>query len=389
MVPELTAETRGQIAARVLGTSGTSNPVDAGAAVPGDDLAAIVEAVMASGEVDAVLVELVATSLSAPHAALVALATVRERHREMPRAARAPWDGAPPGGGRRPHRVPLVHRRGARPGSGSALRRLAGRAQRRDRSGDRASRPSSAELLRRRSLAAEILATEAGADGWVGAAAAGPLLRAYGLQAAGGVARGRAEVVHLAESVGFPVVIKVADRDVVHRTERGLVRVGLDSTDAVARAVASFEREMDRTDVPVLVQPVVAGVELAIGVVRDRSLGPLVMVGAGGVATDILNDRVYLVPPVRGTDVRRALRGLRCWPLLEGFRGAAPVDVDSIVELVVSCGRLAEDIPEVAEVDVNPVMVSSAGCALVDVKLRLAANPFAALDEPRQLRRTT
>ena len=81
-------------------------------------------------------------------------------------------------------------------------------------------------------------------------------------------------VVALARSVGFPVAIKVADGDVVHRTERGLVRVGLASPEAVINAVGSFERELGRTDVPVLVQPLVTGVELAVGVVRDSSVGP-------------------------------------------------------------------------------------------------------------------
>ena len=96
----------------------------------------------------------------------------------------------------------------------------------------------------------------------------------------------------------------------VHRTERGLVRVGLTNQAAVGEAVSSFERELGRSDVPVLVQPVLAGVEMTVGVVRDPSVGPLVMVGAGGIATDVLADRAYLLPPVRRSDVRRALR--RC-----------------------------------------------------------------------------
>jgi acyl-CoA synthetase (NDP forming) len=246
-----------------------------------------------------------------------------------------------------------------------------------------------ASMLRHRSEAATILAEESGTDGWVDAQPAARLLKDYGLQPAGGVARGRAAVVGLAESIGFPVVIKFAGGDVVHRTERGLVRVGLDSPEMVGRAVASFEHELGRTDVPVLVQPVVSGVELALGVVRDPSMGPLVMVGAGGVNTDILADRAYLLPPVRPSDVRRALRGLRCWPLLDGFRGSDAVAVGALVDLVVACGRLSEEVPQVAELDVNPVMVSRSGCELVDVKLRLADDRTPTGHEPRQLRRST
>ncbi len=390
-VPELSPATRTSVSDHVLGTTGTSNPVDAGAAAAPEDLAAIVKAVLASGEVDAVLVEVVETSLSDPAPALEAVAGVRAEHPDLPVVLVLQGTG---------HDLPDTSGLTTYRSSSAAVRAL-GRAARyaawlaertsdveADAAGAQAS-PSLETLLRHRSQAAGILASSAGPDGWVGAAAASDLLEGYGLQPAGIVARGAGAVTSAAESIGFPVAVKVADGDVVHRTERGLVRVGLASAEAVQKAVTSFERELGRTDVPVLVQPMSAGVELALGVVRDPSIGPLVMVGAGGVHTDILRDRVYLLPPLRPSDVRRSLRGLRCWPLLEGFRGSPPVDVDGLVELVLACGRLAEEVPLVAELDVNPVMVSETGCRLVDVKLRLAANHSAAGDEPRQLRRTT
>ncbi|MET0840402.1 MAG: GNAT family N-acetyltransferase [Marmoricola sp.] len=393
-VPELSTETRDRISRYVLGTVGTSNPVDAGAAVAPDELAAIVETVLASNEVDAVLVELVATSLTDPDAAVHALAAVRERHPSLPVVLVAQGMG-----GVLPDTRGLTTYRSA-----DAVIRALGRAatyaawlaertsdvEADVRADEAAQRPGVLEgILRRRSEAAGLLAGASASDGWIDAERAGPLLKDYALQPAGGVARGRAAVVSLAESIGFPVVAKFAGGDVVHRTERGLVRVGVDSPEAVADTVTSFELELGRTDVPVLVQPVVSGVELAVGIVRDPSVGPLVMVGAGGVNTDILADRVYLLPPVKPSDVRRALRTLRCWPLLDGFRGTAPVAVDALVDLVVACGRLGEEVPAVAELDANPVMVSGAGCSLVDVKLRLAEDGSPASDEPRQLRRTT
>ena len=216
-------------------------------------------------------------------------------------------------------------------------------------------------VLERRVIADRLIATEANQEGWVGAAAAAELLGQYGLAPVGAVAAKPEAVADLAQSLGFPVAIKVADRDIVHRTERGLVRVGLGTTEEVRSAVAAFARELGRPDAPVLVQPMVEGTELAVGVVRDPSFGPLVMVGAGGVDTDVLADRTYMLPPVHEGDVRRALRGLRCWPLLEGFRGAPRADVDALVELVLAVGRLVRDVPEVAELDLNPVVVSANG----------------------------
>jgi len=245
--------------------------------------------------------------------------------------------------------------------------------------------PPLEELVRSREMAARLLETSANRDGWVGVSDATDLLERYGLSPIGAIATGADAVGAVADSLGFPVAIKVADGDVVHRTDLGLVRVGLDSVDDVGEAVTSFSREMGRTDVPVLVQPIVAGIELAVGVVRDPVFGPLVMVGAGGVNTDVLLDRAYMLPPVHAGDVRRALRGLRCWPLLHGFRGSAPADIDSVVDVVVAVGDLAHDVPEVAEVDLNPVMVTPTGCELVDVKLRLQSAMLGS-DDPRQLR---
>jgi acyl-CoA synthetase (NDP forming) len=245
--------------------------------------------------------------------------------------------------------------------------------------------PSLAELRQRRGTAARLLEDAAGPDGWISATQAEELLTPYGLSPIGSAAVGADAAAEAAESLGFPVAVKVAEGDVVHRTDRGLVRVGVTSVEDVRAAVTSFARELGRNEVPVLVQPVAVGVELAVGVVRDPTFGPLVMVGAGGVTTDLVLDRTYMLPPVHAGDVRRALRGLRCWPLLEGFRGSAPVDIDSLVEVVLAVAALARDVTEVAEVDLNPVVVTAAGSTLVDVKVRLHGAVDEA-DAPRQLR---
>ncbi|CUR57265.1 putative succinyl-CoA synthetase-like protein [metagenome] len=383
-LPELSAATRSRLAEHVSGTAGTSNPVDAGAGVDADAFAAIVEHVMTSAEVDAVLVVLVATSLADPGPTLLALAAVRERHPDLPLVLVTH--------GIERHDPSSLTRYRSTAGAIRAMGRAAGYAAwlgertvetATDADQDRAI--SLAELGRRRLTAGRLLRGAADHGGWIGTGESGELLADYGLAPVGAVARGVEAVAELAASTGFPVAIKVADAAVVHRTDRGLVRVGLDSVHAVRAAVVSFARELGVHDVSVLVQPVVTGIEMAVGVVRDPTFGPLVMVGAGGVNTDVLLDRTYLLQPVHAADVRRALRGLRCWPLLEGFRGSAPVDVDALVEIVLAVAALAEDVAEVAEVDLNPVIVTPTGCNLIDVKLRLQ-EAVGATDGPRQLR---
>jgi acyl-CoA synthetase (NDP forming) len=138
--------------------------------------------------------------------------------------------------------------------------------------------------------------------------------------------------------------------------------------------------------VPVLVQDLASGVEIALGVVRDSRFGPLVMVAAGGVAVDVWKDRTFMLPPVSRSDALRAVRSLRIWPLLEGYRGSPRADIEGLVDLVVELGALAEDVPQVADVDLNPVMVGPETCAIVDAKVRLDRSAAPDPGIPRRLR---
>jgi len=195
------------------------------------------------------------------------------------------------------------------------------------------------------------------------------------------------DAILAANRIGFPVVIKAADPAVVHKTDRGLVRTGLSTPDDVRRAVHAIARELGTREPVVLVQSEVgAGVEVALGVVRDPSFGPLVMVAAGGIATEVWDDRVFLMPPLAEGDAARAIRSLRIWPLLAGFRGSAAVDVPALEELVQAVGQLALDVPEVAEMDLNPVIMTPAGAACVDAKIRLVPAGPDDVGVPRSLR---
>jgi hypothetical protein len=178
----------------------------------------------------------------------------------------------------------------------------------------------------------------------------------------------------------------VADPAVVHKTDLGLVRPGQAGADEV-RSAAQFMVQAMRDDrAELLVQPMVSGIEIAIGIVRDPGLGPLVMVGAGGTATDLWQDRRLLMAPVSRSDAGRALRSLRIWPLLSGYRGQESGDIEGLLDLVVSVGLLAREVPDLAELDLNPVLVGAHGCVLVDVKARLVRpQPFDS-GVPRRLR---
>ena len=134
------------------------------------------------------------------------------------------------------------------------------------------------------------------------------------------------------------------------------------------------------------VQPVLAGVEVACGVVRDEVFGPLVRVAAGGVATEVWQDEVHLLPPVDRADAARALRGLRLWPLLDGLPGQRAGRRGRAGGVLVGVGQLAVDVPEVSDLDLNPLLVAPDGVHCVDVKVRLQARDALDAGIPRRLR---
>jgi acyl-CoA synthetase (NDP forming) len=176
--------------------------------------------------------------------------------------------------------------------------------------------------------------------------------------------------VAVAHRLGYPVVLKAADPALVHKSDVGAVRLNL----ADAGAVRAAYRAIAAVAGPgVLVQPMVSGtVELIAGVVHDTLFGSLVMLGAGGVHTELFGDRVLRLVPLTDLDAGRMWRSLRAAPLLTGYRGSPPVDVAAVEDLLLRLGRLAEDLPEVAELDLNPVLVGPDGLVAVDAKLRLA-----------------
>jgi acyl-CoA synthetase (NDP forming)/GNAT superfamily N-acetyltransferase len=186
-------------------------------------------------------------------------------------------------------------------------------------------------------------------------------------------------VVEAAQEIGFPVVVKAMVPGVVHKTDEGLVATGLGSVDEVASAARRMLQVTSGS--PLLVQSqVAAGVELAIGVVNEPDIGPMVMVAAGGVDIDVWDDQVFLMPPLTPERVRTAISRLKVFQLLQGHRGRAPADIDAVTALVGRVGSIALELPEIEELDMNPVTVHPSGMSCVDVKLRVSAAPIVLSD---------
>jgi acyl-CoA synthetase (NDP forming) len=208
-------------------------------------------------------------------------------------------------------------------------------------------------------------ALEESADDWLSPQATRELLASYGLplvpeQYADSVSG----AVEAATSLGLPVVVKSAAAG-AHKTETGGVALNLENEEAVREAV-------ERIGTPVIVQPMVTGgVELLAGVVQDPTFGPLVAFGPGGVLAELIGEAGFRIAPLTDVDAEELLSQRKTGKLVAGYRGGPACDPAALADLIHRLSRLGEDLPEVAELDLNPVIAGPDGCVAVDARVRV------------------
>jgi acyl-CoA synthetase (NDP forming) len=218
--------------------------------------------------------------------------------------------------------------------------------------------------------------------GWLPADEADRLLRCYQLpMVASRLAVTAGEAAAAAAELGGPVAIKAEVPGLVHKTEAGAVLLGLPGPDAARAGFASLAERFAGKFSGALVQPMIAGgTEVIIGVVQEPVFGPLVVFGLGGVATEVLGDHAARLAPLTGADADDLIHSLRAAPLLLGHRGQPPADVAALRDALLRISRLADDLPQVAELDLNPVIARPDGITAVDARIRVtshgSADPF-------------
>jgi acetyl coenzyme A synthetase (ADP forming)-like protein len=210
---------------------------------------------------------------------------------------------------------------------------------------------------------------------WLSPPDVASLLDCYGLptpaarQVASAAAAGRA-----ASEIGGQVALKAIAPGLLHKSDAGGVRVGLSPTQ-VQRAARQMAGTVAKAGFAVegfLVQEMApAGVELIVGVVQDRAFGPLVACGAGGTSTELLGDVAVRLTPLSDLDAHEMLRSLKVFPLLDGYRGTQPSDIPALEQLLLRVGALVEAHPEIAELDLNPVVALASGPLILDARIRV------------------
>jgi acetate---CoA ligase (ADP-forming) len=197
----------------------------------------------------------------------------------------------------------------------------------------------------------------------------------------GGIAPSADAAVKLAQQVGVPVAVKLASHQIIHKTEVGGVRLNLTNEQAVRdafeaiRARLAQAHKLEAMD-GVLVQPMLSGgVEVMVGMTRDPLFGPLIAFGLGGIHVEILGDVQFRVTPLTDQDAADMVKGIKGYRLLTGYRGQPAVDLKAIEEVLLRISQLADAIPEISELDLNPVFAlpEGQGCKIVDARIRVKA----------------
>ncbi len=212
------------------------------------------------------------------------------------------------------------------------------------------------------------------AGGWLPGASAAELVSCYGVPLAATIAAAtEEEAVAAAAHLGGPVVLKAEAEGLVHRTDAGAVRVDLRTPQEVAEGYRTLAADFGPRLQRVLVQPMLAGgVEVHIGVAQEPVFGPLVVFGSGGPATEVAGDQVARLTPLTDVDAGEMIHSVRVAPLLSGRRGTPSADTAALADVLLRVSRLADDLPEVAELDLDPVVVRPDGVWCVDVRARIS-----------------
>ena len=197
--------------------------------------------------------------------------------------------------------------------------------------------------------------------------------------AQGGVAKTADQAAALAYEVGFPVAVKLASHRIIHKTEMGGVHLNLANEEAVRDAFEAIRSRLADGNTleameGVLVQPMLpGGTEVMVGVTHDPLFGPLIAFGLGGIHVEILGDVRFRITPLTDRDAAQMVREIKGYRLLEGYRGHPAADVEALEEVLLRLSRLVEEIPEIRELDLNPIFAlpPGQGCRIVDARIRV------------------
>ena len=183
------------------------------------------------------------------------------------------------------------------------------------------------------------------------------------------------EAASIALQIGFPVVLKVYSPEITHKTDVGGVKLDLKDVNEVKKAFNEIidgvkQHKPEAKILGVLVQNMAPpGREIIVGATKDPQFGPIIMFGLGGIFVEILKDTSFRLPHINKKEAINMVKEIKGYPILKGARGAQPADIDSVADIIERASRMAMDLPEIMELDMNPIFVYEKGAIVVDARI--------------------
>jgi acetyl-CoA synthetase (ADP-forming) len=185
------------------------------------------------------------------------------------------------------------------------------------------------------------------------------------------------EAVKIAQELGFPIVAKIVSPEIIHKSDAGGVKVGLNTAADVEAAYKTIMENAKKYDpkanlLGVLIMEMAPkGTEVIVGAIKDAQFGATLMFGLGGIFVEVLKDVTFKIAPVSIDEAKEMINGLKASALLKGYRNSEPVDIDALAQVLVNVSKLLMDHPEIKELDLNPVMAYAKGVNTVDARIIL------------------
>jgi acyl-CoA synthetase (NDP forming)/ribosomal protein S18 acetylase RimI-like enzyme len=379
-VIELTAGTQSALRVAAPGAASSQNPVDLGAGAGADSVTAALEVLLQADEVDSVLAVFTDTAVTSPEEVMTRIAQAAAKCDKPVVATRvgAPATSIPMPGSS--HALPVF----TFPEPAAEALALARRyAQIQARPLAEPHRPTGIDGEPARAVIAAALAL---GQEWLSPGDCEALLTAYGVPICPQrVVTDATAAAKAGAELGYPLAVKLAGGG-THKTEVGGVRLGVEDEAALLVAFAELQA-VQPSSAGVLLQAMAqSGLEVIVGAIQDELVGPVVMLGVGGVLSDLIADRTFGLAPLAAGDAEAMVARLRLSRLLDGYRGGVSVSRPALGDLVARVAALAADHPEVAELDLNPVIGNGDQLVAVDARIRIAVPASKPDPTLRQLR---
>ena len=183
------------------------------------------------------------------------------------------------------------------------------------------------------------------------------------------VVKTKEEAKKAAKKMGYPVVLKLWSPEILHKTEKGLVKTEIKTDRELKKSFEEIlKKSKDFQAEGILVQKMARGIEVACGMKKDSSFGPVLMFGLGGIFIELLKDVCFQIAPISRKEALEMIKGIKGFNILKGFRGQKPVMLEKIVDILVKLSKISLENPEIREIDMNPMFVDEKRVRVADFK---------------------